>query len=239
MTDDVRVVLREVAGPFPLGSWRSRASVLLVLVGLLVASALTVHATRAGGAELSHCDRFHADSLARAAEVTGSGARVFVIGDSYAAGFGLDRPATGWPSRLPGRVQVGAFSGSGFSAEAGDCVGVSFAERAPASLRGGDDLVVVEGGLNDYDQPAAAIRAGFDRLAGELAGLRVLVVGPPTAPSRAGAVPRVDALLARLAERAGFGYVRTSGLALRYLDDGLHLTPAGHRAFGDLVADAL
>ena len=31
-------------------------------------------------------------------------------------------------------------------------------------------------------------------------------------------------------------YVRTADLALTYLDDRLHLTPAGHRAFGDAVA---
>lgn len=247
MTDDFPVVLRGVAGPLPLVSWRlvswrSRSLTLLVLVGLLVVAVLTLHVTRAGGAEPSRCDRFHADSLARAAHVSGSGARVVVIGDSYAAGLGLARPATSWPSRLPGRVQVVAFSGSGFSPRASDCVGVSFAQRAPAALRGGADLVVVEGGLNDYDQPAAEIRSGFRRLAAELAGHRVVVVGPPAAPSRAGAVPRVDALLAALAERAGFGYVRTSDLVLTYLDDGLHLTPAGHRAFGDrvaaLVADA-
>jgi acyl-CoA thioesterase-1 len=74
---------------------------------------------------------------------------------------------------------------------------------------------------------------------GELEGYRVVVVGPALAPSRAGAVPRVDALLASLAERSGVAYVRTSDLALTYLDDDLHLTSSGHRTFGDAVAAAL
>ena len=116
---------------------------------------------------------------------------------------------------------------------------VSFADRAPAALRGGADLVVVEGGLNDFDQPPAAIRLGFRRLMTELEGHPVVVVGPVTAPSRASAVPRVDELLATLAKRYDVAYVRTSHLELPYLSDRLHLTPAGHAAFGDFVAASL
>jgi acyl-CoA thioesterase I len=164
---------------------------------------------------------------------------VVVIGDSWSAGLGLDRPAASWPSRLPGTVHVAGFSGSGFSAHASACARVSFADRAPAALRGGADLVVVEGGLNDYDRPDTEIGAGFARLMTALAGQQVVVVGPASAPSRAGAVPHVDALLASLAERYGVAYVRTSGLRLDYLDDRLHLTPAGHQAFGDYVAEQL
>ena len=70
----------------------------------------------------------------------------------------------------------------------------------------------------------------------ELDGRADVVVGPVTAPSRAGAVPRVDALLASLAGEHDVPYVRTSDLELSYLSDGLHLTPAGHAAFGDFVA---
>jgi acyl-CoA thioesterase-1 len=63
----------------------------------------------------------------------------------------------------------------------------------------------------------------------------VVVVGPATAPSRAGAVPHLDALLAALAKRHDFAYVSTAGLDLPYLRDRLHLTPAGHAEFGDYV----
>ncbi len=73
----------------------------------------------------------------------------------------------------------------------------------------------------------------------QLRGARVVVVGPPSAPSRAAAVPRVDALLADLSEEYGVTYVRTSDWSLPYLDDRLHLTPAGHRTFGDAVAQEI
>ena len=202
---------------------------------VLVVVAMLVHVAERARADTGRCDRFAAAGVARAAEVTGSGAPVVVIGDSWSAGLGLEDPASSWPSRLTGTVHVAGFSGSGFSEDAGACRGESFADRAPAAVRGAH-LVVVEGGLNDYDVPDADIRSGFARLMGELRGTRVVVVGPASAPSRADEVPRVDTLLARLSASYGVGYVRTSGLDLPYLDDHLHLTPAGHDEFGEFVA---
>ncbi len=204
----------------------------------LVTAMLAVHlAARARGADESRCERFAAASVGRAQLVTGSGAPVVVIGDSYSAGLGLSDPRDSWPSRLEGTVHVAGFSGSGFSAGASSCDGASFAARA--EVRPGVGLVVVEGGLNDFDQSDAAIREGFSRLMDRLSGHRVVVVGPPSAPSRADAVPRVDRLLAELAEQYDAAYVRTSGWTLTYLEDRLHLTTAGHRTFGDNVALAL
>jgi acyl-CoA thioesterase-1 len=158
-----------------------------------------------------------------------------VIGDSWSVGLGLASSEMSWPSRLPGEVHVAGFSGTGLSNTAG-CAGESFAERAGAAVPDDASLVVVEGGLNDYDQPPAAIAAGFGRLMAALAGHRVVVVGPASAPSRADAIPRVDALLSALATTYGVGYVSTADLALPYLPDGLHLTAVGHRLFGDAVA---
>lgn len=211
------------------------------LVVVLVATALVaVLGMRARGADVNRCDRFTADSRARAAQVTGSGDPVLVIGDSWSAGLGLDKIAQSWPSRLPGRVRVAGFSGSGFSEHASGCGPVSYADRAPSALhQGAASLVVVEGGLNDFDQPSADIRAGFARLMRALRGERVVVVGPASAPSRAAAVPRVDALLARLAAAYDVPYVRTSGLDLPYQPDRLHPTVAGHQEFGDFVAQQI
>lgn len=218
---------------------RRELGVAAVLV-LLLATVLTIQvAERARGAGVPRCERFAAASVERARADAGTGPRVIVIGDSYSVGLGLSDPANGWPSRLDGAVHVAGFSGSGFSRGAGHCPGVSYAERAGKALRGGADLVVVEGGLNDVGQSSAEITAGFQRLMRELDGQRVVVVGPALAPSRAGGVPRVDRLLADLTSRRGIPYVRTSGLALPYLGDELHLTAAGHRAFGDAVARAI
>jgi acyl-CoA thioesterase I len=220
---------------------RRRWPVLLtaaLVVALLASGMLNA---RARGAETEKCGKFTRESAARSQVVTGSGERVVVIGDSWSAGLGLSSMAASWPSRLPGRVHVAGFSGSGFSADASPCGRVSFAARAPQALAGGADLLVVEGGLNDFDRSNAQIRAGFARLMKVAAPYRdrMVVVGPALAPSRAREVPRVDALLARLSAAYGVPYVATDSLRLPYLPDRLHLTPAGHRQFGDYVARQL
>ena len=211
-----------------------------LFVALVTAVLAGYVGARARGTEGSRCERFAAASVQREQAVTGSGDRVLVIGDSYSAGLGLDDINSSWPSRLAGRVHVAGFSGSGFSRRASGCSDVSFATRGREAITAGTSLVVVEGGLNDFDQPSLAdIRAGFERLMRSLDGHRVVVVGTPSAPSRATAVPRVDAQLAALSAEYGVAYVRTSGWHLPYLDDRLHLTPAGHRQFGDGVAGAI
>jgi acyl-CoA thioesterase-1 len=212
----------------------------MLLAFALVATVVVsgVLSARASGA--TKCERFAQASVQRSKAVTGAGERVVVVGDSWSAGLGLARPAQSWPSRLAGQVHVAGFSGSGFSAGASECGrSVSFAAREPRALSDGADLVVLEGGLNDVDQTSAAITAGFRRALAAAAPHPVVVVGPATAPSRARWVPRVDALLARLSAEAGVPYVATSDLRLTYLPDRLHLTPAGHRAFGDAVAQRI
>lgn len=213
-----------------------RRAVLLTVAAVLCALVATgVAATRAN-AGVSKCEQFANASQARAKQVTGSGERVVVVGDSWSAGLGLDRPVLSWPSRLPGEVHVAGFSGSGFSAKASPCGRVAFSDRAPAALRGGADLVVLEGGLNDFDRTDAEIEAGFARLMKQTAAYDVVVVGPASAPSRARAVPRVDRLLRDLSEQYGVTYVSTADITLPYLQDRLHLTAKGHRLFGDAVA---
>jgi acyl-CoA thioesterase-1 len=209
------------------------------VIALLVGVITLLASAGATSASHDHCTRLSAQSQAREQLVTGHGPRVVVIGDSYAVGLGLRRPATSWPSRLPGRVTVFGFSGSGFSVHSSPCAGASYAARAPQALRGGADLVVVEGGLNDYDQPTSAIRSGFRSLARELAGHRVLVVGPPPAPVRAAAALRVDAVLRAESARAHLRYLPMITESLPYLGDRLHLTPAGHVDFGNVVRRAL
>lgn len=211
----------------------------LVPLLLLACAATVVAATRAGAGRPERCEAFAAASAARAADVTGRGRDLLVVGDSYSAGLLLDDPVRSWPSRLPGRVHVAGFSGSGFSRHASPCGDRSFATRAAAALSPRVATVVVQGGLNDVDQSEQAIRNGFTRLVRVLGDRRVVVIGPPRAPSRARGVPRVDALLRDLAEQHGVAYVSAIDLDLPYLDDRLHLTPTGHRVFGDWVARQL
>ena len=165
--------------------------------------------------------------------------RYVALGDSWTAGLGLDEPTRSWTVRLPGRVHTAGFSGSGFSAGASGCgPQVSFAARARAALRPlpAGTPVVVAGGLNDWDMSAAEITAGFERLLGQLDGHPLTVVGPAAAPARSAYVPRVEGVLERLCAEHGVRFVAVSDLSLDYLPDLLHLTPAGHAAFGDAVA---
>ena len=208
-------------------------------VGVVVAIATAgLFVVTHAGADTDRCADFRAAVRERAELVTGTGRDLLVIGDSYSVGLGV-QPWLSWPTRLPGRVEVEGFSGSGFSRGASPCGDVSYAARATRSLPYGPGLVVVEGGLNDFDEPRSAIRDGFATLMDRLSGRQVLVVGPAPAPARAAAVPGVDALLARLSRQHGVGYLSMADAELSYLDDGLHLTPAGHREFGDRVAAAV
>jgi acyl-CoA thioesterase-1 len=222
--------------------WRAFTVALLVTVSL-VGFRVSVASGAAGttAEQRDRCARFAAASESREARVAGStGRRVLVIGDSWSVGLGLAHPRRSWPAELTGeRVRVDGFSGSGYAATASPCAGASFADRARRAARRHYDLVIVEGGLNDFDRPSAEVRAGVRKVLAAFSGTRVVMVGPASAPARRRGVQRVDAVLADEAARAGVRYVRTTDLALPYLDDRLHLTPKGHQQFGEFVAAAV
>lgn len=215
---------------------------LLLAVALLVGLGVVV-ADRVIGRDPDDCDRRARDSAARAAADTGplDAAEVVVIGDSYSVGAGLTDRARAWPSRLaalPARVHVAGYSGSGFESGALDCPGVSYPDRAPAAVAGrAEALVVVQGGLNDWDQPETDVADGVRRTAAVLAGHRVVLVGPPHVDVAEidDEVPRLDALLRRLAQEVGWRYLPMIGLRLDFVDR-LHPDVAGHTRFGDRVA---
>jgi acyl-CoA thioesterase-1 len=250
------VVHRGVAGLVPRRSAGSRALgvavLLVVLLVVLLASTLTLYAARARGADLPRCERFAADSVARAHAVSGSGERVVVLGDSYSAGLGLFSPASSWPSRLRGTVHVAGFSGSGFSPGASECAGVSFADRAPAALRGGADLVVVEGGLNDEPGDPSLFRGAVARTVKELrratGGAPIVLLGPATpGGTPSAALTRIDKDEAAVAKQLRVPYV--SPLEERWINPTNvstlvdpatgHPSTEGHLYFGARLAQAL
>jgi acyl-CoA thioesterase I len=197
-----------------------------------------------GDAEASQAERcrdIRAASEERRADLDAQDGdpRIAVIGDSWSQGTDLADPAVSWPSRLDGLVVVDGFGGSGFSVEASPCRDVAFALRVGRALATDPDLVVVQGGLNDFDVSAGAVREGAERTLRLLEGHRVVVVGPAAAPRRAAGAARVDALLAEVTAAAEVPYIRTAEWELDYLADRLHLTPGGHEVFGDAVAAAI
>ncbi|WP_300640822.1 SGNH/GDSL hydrolase family protein [Nocardioides sp.] len=227
-----------VPGDRTARSARPRLPLVLALAGLLLTLGV-LGVERATGTLPTRCEQFTADSLARAEAVTGSGPDALVVGDSWTAGLGLDDPVGSWPSRLPGRVHVAGFSGSGFGAGASGCgQRVSFGARAADAIRTvpAGTPVVVAGGLNDWDSADAEVEAGLDRVLAAVAGHPVTVVGPAAAPARAAYVARVEGLLERLCAERQVRFLAVSDLRLDYLPDLLHLTPAAHATFGDAVA---
>jgi acyl-CoA thioesterase-1 len=215
------------------------AGVVLATAAGLVVLMTTGASSRAQPTVAQRCHDIAVASGARHHAVTGSGPTVAVIGDSYSQGLGLADPRLSWPSRLAGRVVVDGFSGSGFSDAASPCPDEAYYHRVDRVLAVDPSLVVLQGGLNEYDVPDAQIRRGLVAALHELVGRHVVLVGPPMAPSRAYAVARVDALMARVAAGHDVPYVGTAGWTLSYASDHLHLTAAGHAAFGDAVQDAL
>lgn len=221
---------------------RPSGAIVVAVAVTLIAIALGGARNRAGTETLAaRCDGLAAVSAERGSAPSGAEADLLVIGDSWSVGLGLPDPAAAWPSRLPGRVHVAGFSGSGYGRTSSPCDGASFAARAVGALGtvSADAPVVVEGGLNDWDATDAAITLGFEHLMRVLRGHPVIVLGPPLAPARAAFMGRVQALLERLSTGAGVRFVPTSQLDLVYQPDGLHPTPAGQQEFGDAVAAAL
>ncbi len=207
-------------------------------------------AVAAGGAWLwrAHqqgeaCEIIRAGVERRPDEAVGTGPRkVVVMGDSYAQGFGLSDQTESWPTAFAAEadatVRVDGFAGSGFTGSA-FCDGEEFGTRAKGLARGDDEVLVIQGGLNDVNADPGLI---------ESAAVAVIetsdaeaVVGPPPAPNRDLALTAAtDEALARAADESGIVYVSTLAWDdLGYLPDRLHLTPESHGVFGTRVADAL
>lgn len=189
------------------------------------------------------CEIIRAGVERRPDEAVGTGPRkVVVMGDSYAQGFGLTDQTRSWPTAFAreadATVRVDGFAGSGFTGSA-FCDGEEFGTRAKGLARGDDEVLVIQGGLNDVNADPELIQSAATAVI-ETSDAEA-VVGPPPAPRRdAAVIEEVDAALARAAEETGVVYV--SAVAwddLDYLSDRLHLTPESHTVFGTRVADAL
>ncbi|MGH3350253.1 MAG: SGNH/GDSL hydrolase family protein [Nocardioides sp.] len=183
------------------------------------------------------CSRFAAESVSRAAVVTGAGQRIVVIGDSWAAGYGLDDPGKSWPAYLDGQVRVSGFAGTGYARSSMErCGPISFGERAADAVRPGADLVVLEGGINDAHREVEEAEKGFRETLDALKGHDVVVLSAPRVSTRAAAIKGVNRMLKRVSAEYGVTYINVFDLELPYQDDKTHLTESGHVQFGETVA---
>jgi acyl-CoA thioesterase-1 len=214
--------------------WLLIALAGVVLVGLVV-----------GGREVwqridqrRQCEDLTAEAKARNAVVLGSGERVAVIGDSYAAGLLLDNPEDAWPSQLATdfRVKVDVFGGTGFTDEV-LCPGHTFGERARAVADWDPDVVVIQGGLNDSASSAETIADGVEDVARALPDdVPVLLVGPPIVTELdEDGIAETDGTYAGLAAKHGWDYLSLVDWDLDFQDDKIHPTQGSQDDLGRMV----
>ena len=179
------------------------------------------------------------------------------IGDSYATGTGASSTSDRWTSTVArdqgwrelnlarggtGYLTASSFEGCGAETCPNYQVMLKQAVRARAAI------VVVAGGQSDQGNPSAAehraVLATYEALREGLPDARIIAVGP-SSPARVpgSAIKSVDRAVREAAAGAGATYVSLlSPPVIRptmVLDDGVHVSDAGHAAIARRVIGAL
>lgn len=167
---------------------------------------------------------------------------IAVLGDSYSAGDVLADRKDAWTYDLGrltnARVSVAGVGMTGYT-NGGYCKGQEFRQRVGRLVALKPDVLIIQGGLNDWEASPESVQVAARDLLRMTEGVpNVTLVGPTNAPARAN-LPAIDAALAKAAEATGRDYISALGWDLDFLPDRLHLTPAGHDAFAKHVAAAL
>lgn len=225
---------------------RHTAAVILAIVaGLCVAgaAAFAVREMSSPTSKAADCARVGAGRISGGAVKVSEGfPTVAILGDSYVAGDWLDSPDEGW-SRLIGQAQgwetyVDGIGGTGFT-NGGPCGDDTYASRVDGILAASPRLVIVEGGLNDSGASPDKVREAAETVLRDLSSVpTVVLLGPANAPSK-NDIEGIDVALRAAAKENGRQYVSALGWDLEFQPDRLHLTPAGHADFAELVAEAV
>lgn len=239
------------AGPYDwgntsLGGILKRSSVIvsaaigLALVGGGVMAAKTV---RDNITAQQACSAIQAEKAAGLVHAGEGKEPVVILGDSYAASEYLDQRTDGWAYKLAAAERWGALvagiGGTGFVNQ-GPCGTDVFANRMPKALAAKPNVLVIQGGLNDFKATPQDTEMAARMLLDQAKTVKkIIVVGPANAPARAETLPEIDAALKRAAESKGAKYVSALGWDLEFQADRLHLTPAGHTKFATKVAESL
>ena len=169
--------------------------------------------------------------------VQGRGAAGTVaLGDSYTAGDWLEDRSQGWAYAVA--EDVAGVGMTGYT-NGGYCGDDSFSERLSTITDLHPSTLIIQGGLNDSDATAHQIEAAADDLLDRVEGIeRVVLVGPTNAPAKTD-LAKVDKALAAAAKDRQREYISALEWDLEFLPDRLHLTPAGHAEFAELVRTRL
>lgn len=206
----------------------------VVSLGLIGGATLVAHGVLDNITNGQRCDAIKA-RIAQTGDVVHSEAGTpgtVVLGDSYAAGDWLDDRTQGWAYAVA--ADVAGVGMTGYT-NGGYCGDASFSDRLDAVTALHPQTLIIQGGLNDSDaSPVNIERAANDLLDGVEGIHTVVLVGPTNAPAKENLV-KVDEALAAAAEDHQREYISALGWELEFLPDRLHLAPAGHAAFADLV----
>ena len=165
--------------------------------------------------------------------VQGRGAAGTVaLGDSYAAGDWLDDRTQGWAYMVA--KDVAGVGLTGYT-NGGYCGDGSFSERLSTVTDLRPSTLIIQGGLNDSEASAHQIETAASDLLEDVADIpTVILIGPTNAPAKSD-LAKVDRALAAAAKDHQREYISALEWDLEFLPDRLHLTPAGHVGFADLV----
>ncbi len=182
-----------------------------------------------------------------------------VVGDSISARY-TDEPGSplqAWWSLVARELgyvpTVLAESGSGYQRPGAGCTGTTFGDRPGVFDQPAPDLVLVEGGRNDWARcegtelvpvDARLVRAAADdfleRLTTAYPESRVVVLAPPWGPLQQRYADAVTAAVAEAADRHGCEFVRMDGvLSAGRSPDGVHPNLVGSTAIAETVLSAL
>ena len=174
--------------------------------------------------------------------------RVLIIGDSFTEGYGASGPSATWAAiaaeSLQWRATIDGVGGTGFTkyTATDGRQGLDYRRRLAMHAGAGEqyDLVVIQGGLNDWQATLSAevtnVRATVAQSRRSWPDAPVIVFGP-TSPPATVVAQRYAAAIASTAEAEGAVVVDPTGTrpwinaanAARFdVGDGLHLNDAGY-----------
>ncbi|MEG9226663.1 SGNH/GDSL hydrolase family protein [Aeromicrobium sp. Sec7.5] len=182
-----------------------------------------------------------------------------VVGDSISASYDDEpgSPLQAWWSLVARELgytpTVLAEAGSGYQRPGAGCSGTAFGDRPGVFDQPPPDLVLVEGGRNDWarcdgtdlvEVDPEAVLAAADEFLGRLTraypDARVVVLAPPWGPLHQQYVDGVTDAIETAAERHDCDFVRMDGvLPAARTTDGAHPDIAGSAAIADTVVQAL